>query len=56
MNLDGCLIDEHRAIAEAMAAGDEATAEGVLESHLTLYQKHLREMKAVYPHYFQQKS
>lgn len=56
MNLDGCLIDEHRAIAEAMAAGDETTAEGVLESHLTLYQKHLREMKAVYPHYFQPKS
>ena len=56
MNLDGCLIDEHRAIAEAMAAGDETTAEGVLESHLTLYQKHLREMKAVYPHYFQAKT
>ena len=56
MNLDGCIVEEHRALADAMEAGDAAAAVQVLESHLTLYQKHLREMKAVYPHYFQAKT
>ena len=56
MNLDGCIVEEHRALVDAMESGDAAAAADVLESHLTLYQKHLREMRAVYPHYFQAKA
>ena len=53
MNLDGCLIDEHRAIAEAMAAGDADAAIRALKAHLGLYRTHLRKMKDAYPSYFQ---
>lgn len=53
MNLDGCLIDEHRAIAEAMAAGDADAAVKTLKAHLSLYRTHLRKMKDAYPSYFQ---
>ena len=53
MNLDGCLIDEHRAIAEAMAAGDADAAVKTLKAHLGLYRTHLRKMKDAYPSYFQ---
>lgn len=53
MNLDGCLIDEHRAIAEAMAAGDADAAIRALKAHLGLYRTHLCKMKDAYPSYFQ---
>ena len=53
MNLDACLIDEHRAIAEAMAAGDADAAIRALKAHLGLYRTHLRKMKDAYPSYFQ---
>ena len=53
MDLDGAIIDEHRALVDAMEARDAAAAVRALEDHLNLYRKHLGEMKAVYPHYFQ---
>lgn len=53
MDLDGAIIDEHRVLVDAMEARDAAAAVRALEDHLNLYRKHLGEMKAVYPHYFQ---
>ena len=52
MNLDSAIIDEHRALVEAMSAGDAGAAVRVLEAHLGLYQAHLRKMQEAYPHYF----
>lgn len=52
MNLDSAIIDEHRALVEAMSAGDASAAVRALEAHLGLYQTHLRKMQEVYPHYF----
>lgn len=52
MNLDSAIIDEHRALVEAMSAGDADAAARVLEAHLGLYQTHLRKMQEAYPHYF----
>ena len=52
MNLDSAIIDEHRALVEAMSAGDAGAAVRALEAHLGLYQTHLRKMQEVYPHYF----
>ena len=53
MDLDKTIIDEHRALVDAMEARDAAAAVRALEDHLNLYRKHLGEMRAVYPHYFQ---
>ena len=53
MDLDGTIIDEHRALVGALEARDAAAAVRALEDHLNLYRKHLGEMRAVYPHYFQ---
>lgn len=53
MNLDGSLIDEHRAIAEAMSAGDADAAIKMLKAHLDLFRTHLLKMQDAYPSYFQ---
>lgn len=53
MELDKSILDEHRALVDAMEAGNREEAVRALEAHLNLYRKHLGEMRAVYPHYFQ---
>lgn len=53
MDLDQTLLGDHGEIAGAMAAGDAEAALRTLDRHLNLYQKHLKRMKEVYPHYFQ---
>ena len=52
MDLDNDILEEHRALVDALEAQDPDTAVRVLESHLSLYQRHLEKMRAVYPHYF----
>lgn len=54
MGLHTTILDEHTRIADALVAGDLETAIDVLEFHLTLYYKHLEEIRKICPHYFQE--
>ncbi len=47
------LIEEHDRLLDGICAGDESTITAVLQAHFSKLDTHLPQLRAAYPHYFE---